>query len=220
MAKIFENRQVLHVVSEIVVFMAFSYSVSSKFKTLKTYIDDICNRLDEQDEIITKQGQQIDYLNSRLLYLTAEVEKINAGSQPSRPQTVSFQKVQLPQKRSVESKNHDKKQKSHVKSSTSPEKKKTGSVELSVNNTMDNSFRNDSHLNPILEQATMSSVTFIPMSINPFNTGGRASSVTSFADVEEVDSDEELDQELEKELQELDLKDEVDDSKEIKEEDE
>jgi hypothetical protein len=71
MAKIFENRQLLHIVSEVVILMALTYNISSKFKTVKSYIDDICHRLDEQEEIITRQTQQIDSLTSELKKLYA-----------------------------------------------------------------------------------------------------------------------------------------------------
>jgi hypothetical protein len=71
MAKIFENRQLLHVVSEVVILMALTYNISSKFKTVKSYIDDICHRLDEQEEMITRQTQQIDSLTSELKKLYA-----------------------------------------------------------------------------------------------------------------------------------------------------
>ena len=71
MAKIFENRQLLHIVSEVVILMALTYNISSKFKTVKSYIDDICHRLDEQEEMITRQTQQIDSLTSELKKLYA-----------------------------------------------------------------------------------------------------------------------------------------------------
>ena len=233
MVKMFENRQVLHIVSEIVILMAFSYSVSSKFKTLKSYVDDICNRLDEQDEIISKQDRQIEYLNGKLASLSSDVEKIytNAASAPPVNQW-------LPKKISPDlggGAATDKKQKipfknkpsagSEKKSSAPPPKKqvspKRGGTappqELQVQ-VQGEGGGGSYGGQPILEQTTFPGLTFIPMSINPFNS--RDVSSSSFADVTEVDSDEELDQELEKELQELDLKDDVRDNKEIKEEDE
>ena len=233
MVKMFENRQVLHIVSEIVILMAFSYSVSSKFKTLKSYVDDICNRLDEQDEIIAKQDSQIEYLNGKLASLSSDVEKIymNAASAAASAAPVN---QWLPKKITPDLGGAPPKQQkipfknkpsagSEKKSGTPPPKKQvspkrgTAPQELQVQGEGGRGSYGGGGP-PILEHTTFPGLTFIPMSINPFNS--RNGSSSSVADVTEIDSDEELDQELEKELQELDLKDNVRDNKEIKEEDE
>jgi hypothetical protein len=215
--------------------MAFSYSVSSKFKTLKSYVDDICNRLDEQDEIIAKQASQIEYLNGKLASLSSDVEKIYMNATAaSSPAAASPVNQWLPKKITPDSGGAPpKKQKipfknkpsagAEKKFGTPPPKKQvspkrgTAPQELQVQGEGGGGSYGGGP--PILEQhTTFPSLTFIPMSINPFNS--RNGSSSSVADVTEIDSDEELDQELALELQELDLKDESRDNKEIKEEDE
>ena len=82
MSKLFENKHILHIVSEIVILVAIIYNISSKFKTIKSYIDDICQRLDEQDETIEKQNKQIDFLIAQLKTLTTQQLHRQPTSQP------------------------------------------------------------------------------------------------------------------------------------------
>lgn len=65
MSKFFENKQLLvHVVSEVVVLIGITYYFSGKNKKLMNHIEDLVQRIEEQEDIIQQHDQQIKKLIS------------------------------------------------------------------------------------------------------------------------------------------------------------
>lgn len=177
MPKLFENKQIFHIVSEVVILLALSYNVSSKFKTLKTYLDDICHRLDEQDEVIEKQNKQIESLTLQLKSLR-QLPSQPPPTYKTTPKTIK--NVKPPSSNPVVFSTPP----SSPPPPTPPPNHPTEMVEESTHYTPSSSN-------------IFSTVTFIPM----MHTSPRSPS--SQPTVEEIDSDDDLDDELKEELEEL-----------------
>jgi hypothetical protein len=94
MSKLFENKQLLHITTEVVVLGAVLYYVSTKFKTLNAYTQDLGHRLAEQEQLLEKQGQQIEQLKSLLLSrtkskpVTSAPSPVKKKTQPKQPEKV------------------------------------------------------------------------------------------------------------------------------------
>ena len=81
MSKILKNKQLIHVAVEVVVLVGLVYYVSSKNKKLMNHIEDLAQRVEEQDEQIEKHEQIIRQLVDAM-------NRIN----PPRPTPVSVKK--------------------------------------------------------------------------------------------------------------------------------
>ena len=202
MSKLFDNKQLLHVVAEVVILLSLTYNISSKFKTVRSYIDDICHRLDEQEEIIETQNKKIETL-------TNEVKTLN----------FKFNMLQgLPAPISKPLKSQDKKLNSKSASPHTPPTPKPTPKPTPTSSPMTNSINTapipDNSPSPsedkknvserkgtthFEESNIFSSITFIPMM-------NRTTNETPAVEVEELEDEEKLDAEILDELNELDDK--------------
>lgn len=202
MSKIFDNRQLLHIVSEIVVLMALTYNISAKFKIVRSYIDDICHRLDEQEEMLTRQNQQIESLTAELKKLYTLFNSQDTKTRPNPPEPTKKVKFQekpspkLPLDRPPPG------------VATAPLEEKTEQLMMSSQQGCDVTMNS----RPSLEQSILSSLTFIPMIGNTPDHFSQSNMAT----IEEIDSDQELDQELEQELEELKTHEECAENEDLK----
>jgi hypothetical protein len=62
MSKLFENKQIIHIASEFVVLTGLTFYFSSKNKKLLEHIEDLSQRLEEQEDIIQKHDNSIKEL--------------------------------------------------------------------------------------------------------------------------------------------------------------
>ena len=74
MSKILENKQLVHIVSEVVVALGLFYYVSSKFKSLKTYVEDLSHRIDEQEDTFEKLQEKYDNLVNEMTVLKNQMK--------------------------------------------------------------------------------------------------------------------------------------------------
>ena len=64
MSKLLENKQLLHVASEVVILVSLVYYINQKNKKLMGYIEDLVQRIEEQDDMINRHEQFIkNYLS-------------------------------------------------------------------------------------------------------------------------------------------------------------
>lgn len=62
MSKLLENKQIIHIAAEIVVLIGITFYFSSKNKKLSDHIEDLSQRLEEQEDLIQKHEQIIRQL--------------------------------------------------------------------------------------------------------------------------------------------------------------
>jgi hypothetical protein len=69
MSKLLENKQLLHVAGEVVILLGVTYFITQKHKKIMAHVEDLAQRLEEQDEMIQKHEQVIrklvETINSR-----------------------------------------------------------------------------------------------------------------------------------------------------------
>ena len=59
MSKILENKQIIHIATEIVALMGIIFYFSSKNKKLLSHIEDLSQRLEEQEDLIQKHEKMM-----------------------------------------------------------------------------------------------------------------------------------------------------------------
>lgn len=96
MPKLLDNKQIIHIVSEIVILIALTFYFSSKNKTLMSHIEELAQRLEEQENQIQKQNQLIQQLGNVVGNLQQSFSSLSITPQPS----VYKQRVKRPVKRS------------------------------------------------------------------------------------------------------------------------
>ena len=62
MSKLLENKQIIHIATEIVVLIGITFYFSSKNKKLLSHIEDLSQRLEDQEDLIQKHEQIIKQL--------------------------------------------------------------------------------------------------------------------------------------------------------------
>lgn len=62
MSKLLANKQIIHIITEIVVLIGITFYFSSKNKKLSSHIEDISQRLEDQEDLIQKHEQIIRQL--------------------------------------------------------------------------------------------------------------------------------------------------------------
>ena len=76
MSKIFENKQLIHIASEVVILVALVYYFNQKNRKLLNIVEDLAQRVEEQEDLIQKHEEIIKKM----------VEQINKLSSISPPQ--------------------------------------------------------------------------------------------------------------------------------------
>ena len=77
MSKILENKQIIHIATEIVALMGIIFYFSSKNKKLLAHIEDLSQRLEEQEDLIQKHEKIIKQL--------VQIVNKNGTVQPKQP---------------------------------------------------------------------------------------------------------------------------------------
>ena len=83
MSKLLENKQIIHIISEIVVITGITIYFSQQTKKLKSHINDLTQRIDDQDEIIQTHEKKIAQLISTVEQLANNFSNLA----PSKNQT-------------------------------------------------------------------------------------------------------------------------------------
>lgn len=118
MSKLIDNKQIIHIASEIVVIIGITFYFSSKNRKLLEHIEDLSQRLEEQEDLIQKHEQIIKQL--------VQVVNTRVSTNPPKPsihQEYSYSKSQpFNQDQYSNSKSHIRKKytKKHKKKSISP----------------------------------------------------------------------------------------------------
>jgi cell division septum initiation protein DivIVA len=97
MSKLLENKQIIHIATEIVALMGIVFYFSSKNKKLLEHIEDLSQRLEDQEDLIQKHEQII-----RQLVQTVNKGSHNQSSQPkyiTKPTQEKNKKMPSPTKR-------------------------------------------------------------------------------------------------------------------------
>lgn len=67
--KLFDNKQIIHMVSEAVVLFGISFYFSSQNKKLMSHIEELAHRIEEQDDKIQQMGTVIEQMNKNMSML-------------------------------------------------------------------------------------------------------------------------------------------------------
>jgi len=98
MSKLLENKQIIHIATEIVALIGIIFYFSSKNKKLLEHIEDLSQRLEDQEDLIQKHEQIIRQLvqavNNR-----GHPPSPSPSPQPSKPKHVKRKKTLSPPKR-------------------------------------------------------------------------------------------------------------------------
>ncbi len=96
MSKLFENKQIIHIATEIVALIGIIFYFSSKNKKLLEHIEDLSQRLEDQEDLIQKHEQIIRQL---VQVVNNRGHPPSPSPQPSKPKHVKRKKTLSPPKR-------------------------------------------------------------------------------------------------------------------------
>jgi hypothetical protein len=82
MSKLLENKQMVHIASEVVVLIGLTFYFSQKNKKLMGHIEDFALRLEEQDDIIQKHEQLIQRLANAVQQLQQNQVTVSPVNSP------------------------------------------------------------------------------------------------------------------------------------------
>lgn len=74
--KFFDNKQLVHIASEVVVLVGLTFYFSSKNKKMLTHIEELSQRIEDQEDHIQKLEQSIQQINQKFDSL---VQQVNVG---------------------------------------------------------------------------------------------------------------------------------------------
>jgi hypothetical protein len=113
MSKLLENKQIIHIATEIVVMMGIIFYFSSKNKKLLEHIEDLSQRLEDQEDLIQKHEQIIRQLvqavnNKKPQFDISQSSQVKP-KQEKKKSTLSSRKrpVDMPIKPSLQSDNDE-----------------------------------------------------------------------------------------------------------------
>lgn len=66
MSKILDNKQIIHIASEIIIILGITFYFSQKNKKIMNHINDLSQRLEEQEDVIQKYEQIIGNLSKKI----------------------------------------------------------------------------------------------------------------------------------------------------------
>lgn len=96
MSKLLENKQIIHIATEIVALIGIIFYFSSKNKKLLEHIEDLSQRLEDQEDLIQKHEQIIRQL---VQAVNNRGHPPSPSPQPSKPKHVKRKKTLSPPKR-------------------------------------------------------------------------------------------------------------------------
>jgi hypothetical protein len=103
MAKLMENKQMIHIASEIVVVIGLTFYFNQKNKKLMSHIEDLSQRIEEQEDLLQKHEQIIKKLAESIKQYQSEFNHKQRHSdyyeQPPPPQ-----QIQMKQKKEIKPK--------------------------------------------------------------------------------------------------------------------
>jgi len=91
-SKLLENQRLVHIVSEFLILIVLIYYFNQKYKKMLSYIEDLVQRVEEQEDIIQKHDQLIKNIMSQQLQIQQlQTQKSQSQSQhQSQPQYQQF----------------------------------------------------------------------------------------------------------------------------------
>jgi hypothetical protein len=114
MSTLLENKQIIHVASEIVVLTGLTFYFSQKNKKLTGHIEDLAERIEEQEDLLQKHEQVI----RKLVEFVNQQKNTQSNNQPTSPTSLrpstNFKKSKKPKR------NKRDKHKEHVSPPLSP----------------------------------------------------------------------------------------------------
>jgi len=174
MSKILENKQIIHIAAELVVLLGITFFFSQKNKKIMNHINDLSQRIEEQEDIIQKYEQLIKNLtkkveehDQKLLFIqnmNSKMSNINTHLQTQESYVQQKPQVQpqvQPQPRPVQKKNQTKKLKNN--SNTKKVSKQNTNLENTdlENTELENSELENSELeNTELENTNLEKLKF------------------------------------------------------------
>lgn len=96
MSKLLENKQIIHIATEIVALIGIIFYFSSKNKKLLEHIEDLSQRLEDQEDLIQKHEQIIRQL---VQAVNNRGHPPSPSPQPPKPKHVKRKKTPSPPKR-------------------------------------------------------------------------------------------------------------------------
>ena len=78
MSNLLQNKQMIHVASELVVLVGVVYYFNKKNKKLMSYIEDLSQRFEEQEDVIQKHEQALIAMSNMIKQLEAQLRAQNA----------------------------------------------------------------------------------------------------------------------------------------------
>ena len=81
MSKLFENKQqIIHIATEIIALIAITFYFSQKNKKLMTHIEDLAQRIEEQEETLQKHDKLIQKMSSTITTLQTQLQQYSSNS--------------------------------------------------------------------------------------------------------------------------------------------
>jgi len=89
MSKLLDNKQIIHIVSEIVIILGITFYFTQKNKKLMNHINDLTQRIEEQEDILQKHEQMITKLSSM-------IEELNSRKSGFFPMDNFVKEIKVP----------------------------------------------------------------------------------------------------------------------------
>jgi len=90
MSKLFENKQLIHIIIEVIVISGLSIYFTQRNKKLTNSINELIQRLEEQEDIIQKHEKMIIKLSNMVEELNTNINLIPSTQTQSKKKSVSF----------------------------------------------------------------------------------------------------------------------------------
>jgi hypothetical protein len=93
MAKLMENKQMIHIASEIVVIIGLTFYFNQKNKKLMSHIEDLSQRIEEQEDLLQKHEQVIRKMVDFINQYKSEPTYIQSSYVPPQQENIKSKKT-------------------------------------------------------------------------------------------------------------------------------
>ena len=83
MSKILENKQLIHIAAEIIILVSLVYYFNQKHKKLLTIVEDLAQRIEEQEDLIQKHEKIIEKMVATINTLSTQQNPSQSYQSPS-----------------------------------------------------------------------------------------------------------------------------------------
>jgi hypothetical protein len=116
-SKLLENQRLVHIVSEFLILIVLIYYFNQKYKKMLSYIEDLVQRVEEQEDIIQKHDQLLKNIMSQQIQIQQlQSQQLQSQKPQLQPQTQTQSQPLMQQRKQQSAKPKIQKQQQNIKS--------------------------------------------------------------------------------------------------------